>query len=57
MKESVWEGTFAFTTADGNSNEGKCRFTADPKEGVWLGKSRQDGKELVFKSVARKVKK
>ena len=56
MQEKVWEGTFRYTTADGKMSEGNCQFTPMPDEGVWIAHSTQDGKELVFKSVARRVK-
>jgi hypothetical protein len=56
MKENVWDGTFSFTTGDGKRTEGKGQFTTTPDEGVWVGWSTQDGKEVVFKSVAHRVK-
>ncbi|NLY02083.1 MAG: hypothetical protein GXY83_38865 [Rhodopirellula sp.] len=56
MKENVWEGTFAFTAADGKRSEGECQFTTMPDEGVWIGRSTKDGKEVIFKSVSHRVK-
>ncbi|MGI6414813.1 MAG: hypothetical protein ACOX1P_04025 [Thermoguttaceae bacterium] len=56
MKGNVWQGTFSFVMPDGQYVEGKSTFTANPEEGIWVGRSTQDGKETVYKSVARKVK-
>jgi hypothetical protein len=55
MRDTVWDGTFAFVTKDGTWSEGRCQFTADPNEGAWIGRSTQNDQEVVFKSVARKV--
>lgn len=56
MKENVWEGTFKYVTGDGKSNEGTCQFTTTPERGVWIARSTQDGKGLVFESIAHRVK-
>lgn len=53
MKKDSWSGNFSVTFGDGKSYDGDCELQVKPDGWVWTARWKQDGKEMVRKSVTR----
>jgi hypothetical protein len=56
MKKDVWEGTFSVVFGEGKAFDGECELEKTEDGFVWTARWEQEGKELVRKSVARRVR-
>ncbi len=55
MKDNAWDGTHRLTSGDGKVTEGECRLTKTPDGFEYVARWMEEGKEVVRKSVARRV--
>ena len=56
MGKDVWKGTFTVIFADGKAYDGECELEKTEDGFVWTARWKQEGKEFVRKSIARRVK-
>lgn len=56
MKPGEWKGDFTVTFGDGKAYDGTCTIDFDADSWVWIAKWKQDGKDMVRKSVTRRLK-
>jgi hypothetical protein len=56
MKGNLWKGNFSVTYGDGRQFNGMCKLEKTERGFVWTAEWNEDGKEMVRKSIARRIK-